>query len=51
MAWDVAAGHAVLAAAGGTVTDTAGTLLAYDGTGFRIASFVAWGDPRAVRTV
>jgi 3'(2'), 5'-bisphosphate nucleotidase len=51
MAWDVAAGHAVLAAAGGTVTDVAGRLLAYGGTGFRIASFVAWGDPRAVTAV
>jgi 3'(2'), 5'-bisphosphate nucleotidase len=45
--WDVAAGHAVLAAAGGTVTTPEGAPLRYGraSAGFRITSFVAWGDP------
>jgi 3'(2'), 5'-bisphosphate nucleotidase len=49
--WDVAAGHAVLAAAGGTVTRPDGTALTY-GTGrndFLIPGFLAWGDPAAAR--
>ena len=42
--WDTAAGHAVLAAAGGTVTtfDGGGPLL-YGKPGFRNTGFVAWG--------
>ena len=42
--WDTAAGHAVLAAAGGTVTafDGSGPLL-YGKPGFRNTGFVAWG--------
>jgi 3'(2'), 5'-bisphosphate nucleotidase len=49
--WDVAAGHAVLAAAGGTVTRPDGTALTYGtGTGdFLIPGFMAWGDPAAAR--
>jgi len=45
--WDLAAGHAVLAAAGGLLTTPDGRPLGY-GThlGFRIPGFVAWGDPR-----
>ena len=49
--WDVAAGHAVLAAAGGTVTRPDGSALTY-GTGrsdFLIPAFMAWGDPAAAR--
>ena len=49
--WDVAAGHAVLAAAGGTVTRPDGSALTY-GTGrnnFLIPGFLAWGDPAAAR--
>lgn len=47
--WDVAAGHAVLAAAGGIVTAPDGAPLRYgrSSAGFRVASFVAWGDPAA----
>ena len=47
--WDVAAGHALLAAAGGTVTTPTGTPLHYGrvADNFRIAAFVAWGDPAA----
>jgi 3'(2'), 5'-bisphosphate nucleotidase len=47
--WDVAAGHAVLAAAGGTVTKPDGTTLSYGGISenFRVPAFVAWGDPAA----
>jgi 3'(2'), 5'-bisphosphate nucleotidase len=46
--WDVAAGHAVLAAAGGAVVTPEGQALSYGRAGidFRIAGFVAWGDPR-----
>jgi 3'(2'), 5'-bisphosphate nucleotidase len=47
--WDICAGHAVLAAAGGTVVNPAGESLRYGNAagGFRIPAFVAWGDPNA----
>jgi len=47
--WDVAAGHAVIVAAGGQVTDAQGRALRY-GTGregFILPNFIAWGDPSA----
>jgi 3'(2'), 5'-bisphosphate nucleotidase len=45
--WDVAAGHAVVTAAGGIVTDRQGAALKFgDAAGnFRIPAFIAWGDP------
>lgn len=48
--WDVAAGHALLAAAGGAVTLPDGRALLYgDATGdFRIPAFIAWGDRTGV---
>jgi 3'(2'), 5'-bisphosphate nucleotidase len=47
--WDVAAGHAVLAAAGGMITTPAGGALPYGQVGgnFRVPAFIAWGDPAA----
>jgi 3'(2'), 5'-bisphosphate nucleotidase len=47
--WDVAAGHAVLAAAGGILLTPEGGELTYGriGAGFRVPAFVAWGDPSA----
>jgi 3'(2'), 5'-bisphosphate nucleotidase len=47
--WDIAAGHALLSAAGGTVTTPEGTPLRYGrvSAGFRIPSFIAWSDPGA----
>ena len=44
--WDVAAGHAILAAAGGTVTRPDGSSLYYGdaASDFRVPAFVAWGD-------
>ena len=47
--WDVAAGHAVLAAAGGLVTTAAGAPLSYGrvAESFRVPAFIAWGDPSA----
>ena len=44
--WDVAAGHALVAAAGGTVTLPDGGALGYGGTtrDFRVPAFIAWGD-------
>jgi 3'(2'), 5'-bisphosphate nucleotidase len=47
--WDVAAGHAVLAAAGGAVLTPAGAPLHYGlaEPTFRIGAFIAWGDPEA----
>jgi 3'(2'), 5'-bisphosphate nucleotidase len=47
--WDVAAGHAVLVAAGGMITTPAGGALPYGQVAgnFRIPAFVAWGDPAA----
>jgi 3'(2'), 5'-bisphosphate nucleotidase len=45
MEWDVAAGHAVLAAAGGRVLMPDGTPLRYgkSNSGYRNTAFVAWG--------
>jgi 3'(2'), 5'-bisphosphate nucleotidase len=47
--WDVAAGHAVVSAAGGKVTDSGGAELRF-GLGredFIVPEFIAWGDPAA----
>jgi 3'(2'), 5'-bisphosphate nucleotidase len=48
--WDVAAGHAVVTAAGGKITDSTGAALHF-GSGrpdFIVPEFIAWGDPSAV---
>jgi 3'(2'), 5'-bisphosphate nucleotidase len=46
--WDVAAGHAILAAAGGVVTTPEGKALLYGrADDFHIPGFIAWGDPVA----
>jgi 3'(2'), 5'-bisphosphate nucleotidase len=47
--WDVAAGHAVVTAAGGKVTDDAGSPLRFGQQtgGFIVPAFIAWGDPSA----
>jgi 3'(2'), 5'-bisphosphate nucleotidase len=47
--WDIAAGQAVLAAAGGTVVSLDGTELPYGRAAarFRVPGFIAWGDPAA----
>ena len=45
MEWDIAAGHAVLSAAGGEVTDLAGAPLRYGKPGFENPHFVARGAP------
>ncbi len=44
--WDVAAGHALVAAAGGIVTNPQGSPLAYGRAeeNFRVPAFIAWGD-------
>jgi 3'(2'), 5'-bisphosphate nucleotidase len=44
--WDVAAGHALIAAAGGSVTRPDGGALRYGAVEnhFRIPAFIAWGD-------
>lgn len=44
--WDVAAGHALVAAAGGTVTLPHGGALRYGeiARDFRVPAFIAWGD-------
>jgi len=47
--WDIAAGHAVVTAAGGKVSDAQGRELAF-GQGrkdFIVPEFIAWGDPAA----
>ncbi|GAC1335545.1 MAG: 3'(2'),5'-bisphosphate nucleotidase CysQ [Bradyrhizobium sp.] len=48
--WDVAAGHAVVTAAGGKITDGQGNDLQFGrgGGGFIVPEFIAWGDPAAV---
>jgi 3'(2'), 5'-bisphosphate nucleotidase len=45
----VAAGHAVVTAAGGKVTDGTGAALRFGEAreGFLIPEFIAWGDPAA----
>ena len=43
MEWDIAAGHAVLSAAGGSVTELTGTPLRYGKPGFENPHFVAQG--------
>jgi len=47
--WDVAAGHAVVTAAGGRITDSKGAALQF-GLGaadFIVPEFIAWGDSSA----
>jgi 3'(2'), 5'-bisphosphate nucleotidase len=47
--WDIAAGHAVVTAAGGTITDAHGAALQF-GRGradFIVPEFIVWGDPSA----
>jgi 3'(2'), 5'-bisphosphate nucleotidase len=48
--WDVAAGLAVVTAAGGRITDSNGAELVFGSgrSGFLVPEFVAWGDPEAV---
>jgi 3'(2'), 5'-bisphosphate nucleotidase len=48
--WDIAAGHAIVTAAGGKVTDSHGAPIHF-GLGrkdFIVPEFIAWGDPAAV---
>jgi 3'(2'), 5'-bisphosphate nucleotidase len=47
--WDVAAGHAVLVAAGGVINTPEGAPVSYGrmAEGFRVPAFIAWGDPSA----
>jgi 3'(2'), 5'-bisphosphate nucleotidase len=47
--WDVAAGHAILLAAGGMVTTPEGGIPSYGRADrdFRVPGFIAWGDPAA----
>ena len=51
MEWDVAAGHAVLEAAGGTVRTIDGAALTYDKPGFRNPHFVACGAEHDTRRI
>ncbi|ABE40902.1 inositol monophosphatase [Rhodopseudomonas palustris BisB5] len=47
--WDIAAGAAVVIAAGGRLTDGSGASLRFDEPrpNFIVPEFIAWGDPRA----
>jgi 3'(2'), 5'-bisphosphate nucleotidase len=51
--WDIAAGHAVLTAAGGVVTDPQGQPLKYGRAdlNFRVPAFIAWGDRAKIQAV
>jgi 3'(2'), 5'-bisphosphate nucleotidase len=51
--WDVAAGHALVVAAGGIVTSPQGTALPYGrvAENFRVPAFIAWGDPAKAASV
>jgi 3'(2'), 5'-bisphosphate nucleotidase len=48
--WDVAAGHALVTAAGGIVTDSSYAALQFGARAadFLVPEFIAWGDPAAV---
>jgi 3'(2'), 5'-bisphosphate nucleotidase len=45
--WDIAAGHALVTAAGGLMTTPSGVPLRYGNAaqGFNVPGFIAWGDP------
>src|SRR3984957_20226616 len=49
--WDVAAGHGVVTAAGGRITDAGGAELRFGrgGKGFIVPEFIAWGATSAAR--
>jgi 3'(2'), 5'-bisphosphate nucleotidase len=51
--WDIAAGQAVVTAAGGKVTDETGACLRFGERrdGFIVPSFIAWGDPSVATPV
>jgi 3'(2'), 5'-bisphosphate nucleotidase len=51
--WDIAAGCAILASAGGKVTDPNGGELRFASGAdkFRVPGFIAWGDPKIARSV
>jgi 3'(2'), 5'-bisphosphate nucleotidase len=51
--WDVAAGHALITAAGGIVTDPKCAPLKFGNAAgnFRIPAFIAWGDPEKAKSV
>ncbi len=43
MEWDIAAGHAIVIAAGGRVEQPSGAAIVYGKAGFNNAAFVVWG--------
>ena len=49
--WDIAAGHAVVTAAGGKITDAKGADVPFGRgrTDFIVPEFIAWGDPSAAQ--
>jgi 3'(2'), 5'-bisphosphate nucleotidase len=49
--WDVAAGDAILTAAGGTVTTPKGGPIPYGSGSVLVPGFIAWGDPAAARNL
>ena len=51
--WDIAAGCAILTAAGGAVTAPDGRPLAFGGTAgkFVVPGFIAWGDPARMASI
>jgi 3'(2'), 5'-bisphosphate nucleotidase len=48
--WDIAAGHALIAAAGGIMTALDGSALPYGRPNVPVAGFIAQGDPAPLRT-
>jgi 3'(2'), 5'-bisphosphate nucleotidase len=49
--WDVAAGHAILKAAGGVVAAPDGNPIVYGTAERRIPGFLAWGDPAGLKAI
>jgi 3'(2'), 5'-bisphosphate nucleotidase len=49
--WDVAAGHAILEAAGGCVVAPDGGRIVYGSPELRIPGFLAWGEPKCATRI
>jgi 3'(2'), 5'-bisphosphate nucleotidase len=49
--WDIAAGHAILKAAGGSVTAPDGAPLTYGSKDLLIPAFLAWADPASAVSI
>jgi 3'(2'), 5'-bisphosphate nucleotidase len=49
--WDIAAGHAILAAAGGSMTAPDGSPIVYGSKELKVPAFLAFGDPARAKYI